>query len=359
MSDSRDVIQTRLLSNISDSYNKSEGEFMYDAEKPVAIELESTYTTIEGMPDKRFADTATGKNLDRIVKEKGLTRKITTQSSGVVTITGVVGSQINAGQLVASDSLNFQFTESTTIPSSGTIDVIVLCTVYGVIGNVPAGSIKYFPKTLTGLTGVTNSQAFSNGEDEESDESLRNRYYTKVNSSVTTANKEAFKSWALSVTNVGNAKVIPLWDINNGRNGAGSVKVLIVSSLMKGADSTLVKSVQDYIDPNMNGDGSGAMPLCGAICTVASATEKAINISVTIQTTLDNNTAISKMNDVITGYLQSIAFNQDYVSYAMIGNKILDIDNITDYSNLLVNSGTSNINLADDEVAVLGAITIG
>jgi uncharacterized phage protein gp47/JayE len=353
MSDSRDVIQARLLASIDNSYNKSEGEFMYDAEKPVSIELESTYTTLSGMPDKRFADTATGKNLERICKEKGIFRKITTQSSGVVTITGVVGSPITSGQLVASDSLNFQFTETTTVPSSGSINVNVQCLTYGVIGNVPIGAIKYFPKTLTGLTGVTNVSAFSNGEDEESDTSLRNRYYVKVNSSVTTANKEAFKSWALSVANVGNAKVIPIW------NGAGSVKVLIINSLMKGADPTLVKSVQDYIDPNMNGDGSGAMPLCGAICTIASATEKAINISVTIQTTLDNNTAQSKIEDAIAEYLQSIAFNQNYVSYQMVGTKILNIPYITDCSNLTINSASSNVNLVDDEVAVLGAITIG
>lgn len=353
MSDSREVIQARLLANIDDSYNKSEGEFMYDAEMPVAIELESTYTTIDGLEDKRFADTATGKNLDRICKEKGLIRKTTTRATGTVTITGVAGSPINAGQLVASDSLNFEFLETTTVPTNGTIDVSVRCTTYGTVGNVAVGAIKYFPKTLTGLTGVTNAETFSNGIDDETDEALRIRYYTKVNASVTTANKAAFKSWALDVDGVGNAKVIPLW------NGRGTIKLIIVNSEMKVADSTLVKSVQDYIDPNQNGDGSGVMPLCGAVCTVASATEKLINVSVTVQTTLDSNTAQSKIESAITEYLQSIAFEQNYISYQMIGNKILNITGITDSSNLTINGGTSNVTLEDTEVAVLGVVTIG
>ncbi|WP_297422080.1 baseplate J/gp47 family protein [Clostridium sp.] len=353
MSDSRYIIQARLLASIDDSYNKSEGEFIYDAEKPVSIELEGAYTQIDGLLDKAFADTATGKNLDRVVARAGIIRKTTTRATGTVTITGVAGSAITVGQLVASDSLNFEFLETTTVPASGSIDISVRCTTYGTVGNVAVGAIKFFPKTLSGLQGVANKETFSNGTDEESDEELKVRYYAKVNSNETTANKAAFKSWALSVDGVGSAKVIPLW------NGAGTVKVLVINSEMKVADSTLVKSVQDYIDPNENGDGSGVMPLCGAVCTVASATEKLINVNVTIQTTLDSNDAQSKIESAITEYLQSIAFEQNYVSYQMIGNKILNIEGITDSSLLTVNGGTSNIMLEDTEVAVLGVVTIG
>lgn len=353
MVNDRDSIQARLLSNISDEYNKREGQFLYDALKPASIELESTYTIIDGLENKRFADSATGKNLERICKEKGLIRKTTTRAEGKVTITGVAGSTIAKGELVASDSLNFEFLETTTVPASGIIDVSVRCTTYGTVGNVAVGAIKYFPKTLSGLQGVTNKEAFSNGTNEENDEALRVRYYAKVNASVTTANKAAFKSWALSINGVGGAKVLPLW------NGAGSVKVLIANSEMKIADSTLIASVQNYIDPNKNGDGSGVMPLCGAVCTVASATEKLINVSVTVQTTLDSNTAQSKIESAITEYLQSIAFEQNYISYQMIGNKILNIEGITDSSNLTVNGGTSNVTLEDTEVAVLGVVTIG
>lgn len=352
MSDSRDIIQTRLLSNVSNEYNKSEGEFFYDALKPVAIELESSYTTIEGLQDKRFADTATGKNLDRIVKEKGLTRKVTTRSTGTVTITGTYGASITKGELVASDTLQFEFLDTTTVPVGGTINVTVRCKTYGTIGNVPIGAIKSFPKTLAGLTSVNNASAFTNGTDEETDDSLRERYYIKVQALETTANKAAFKSWALSVNGTGAAKVLSLW------NGAGTVKVLITNSQMKAADSTLVSSVQNYIDPGLNGDGSGVMPLCGAVCTVASATEKAINISATIQTTLDAAVAKTEIETAITDYLKSIAFEQNYVSYAVVGNRILNIDGINDYTSLTVNSGTTNVTLANAEVPVLGTVVI-
>ena len=359
MSDSRAVIQSRLLSNVSDEYNKSEGEFMYDAEKPVAIELESVYVTLEKLPNIPFADTAEGKDLDKITNKFGVYRKITTQSSGPVKIIGTSGSIIAKGESVSSDSLSFTFTDTSTVPVNGIAYVNVKCKTYGSVGNVPAGAIKYFPKTLAGLQSVTNEQAFTNGYDEEDNDSLKNRYYAKIQNPVTSANKNQFRNWALEVNGTGDAKVIPLWDKTNGKNGAGTVKVLIINANKVGADSTLVESVQNYIDPNQNGDGSGKMPLCGAVCTVASATEKAIDISVIAQTTLDPSVAKVNIENSVKDYLQTIAFQQNYISYARVGEKILNAEGITDHSNLLLNGSAVNVTIEDNEVAVLGAVTLG
>ena len=41
-----------------------------------------------------------------------------------------------------------------------------------------------------------------------------------------------------------------------------------------------------------------------------------------------------------------------------IGNILLDVASIIDYENLAINGQTSNIELADDEVAVLGTIQL-
>lgn len=354
MSDSKETVINRLLSNIDDSYDKSKGTVFYDAEMPVAIELETAYKTIEELPDQAMPDTATGKDLDRVVKPF-VTRKIAQKSSGNVTLTGIPGTNINKGDLVASDTVNFYFYENSIMPSSGTIDVKVICVSYGTVGNIIAGAIKFFPKTLKGLQTVTNKEAFTNGYDEETDDELRERYYLKVQNIVNSSNKNAYRNWALEVTGVGDSKVIPIW------NGPGTVKVIIIDSNKIGADETLVNSVQDYIDPNKNGDGSGVAPCGGGICTVVSATEKTISISLNIITALDSSVAQSNIETIIKGYLTDIAFSkeQNYISYAKVGSLILSIDGINDYSNLLINSGTANISIGDEEVAVLGGVTIG
>lgn len=358
MTNDRDSIQARLLANIDDKYDKSEGGFFYDAEMPVAIILESAYTEIGNILDKRFADTATGRNLDRVVKDVGLSRKLTTQSTGIVTITGVAGSPITKGELVASDSVQFQFTETTAIPSSGSINVYVRCVKYGVIGNVPIGAIKYFPKTLQGLQTVTNATAFTNGYDEETDEELRERYYAKVQAPSIGGNDADYKNWALSITGVGGAKVIPTW------NGGGTVKVIIINSNKQPADSELVSKVQGFIDPHINGDGAGIAPV-GATCTVVSAIAKNTNtaVNITIDTSIftSKEEAKTKIIESITNYLKSIAFKSSYVSYAKVGSLILSIDGIADYdsSSLLLNGSVANVNIAEEEIAILGGVTVG
>ena len=122
----------------------------------------------------------------------------------------------------------------------------------------------------------------------------------------------------------------------------------------------LFRSVQDYIDPNISGTGEGEAPI-GAYATVVSATSKLINIDlVDIQEatnyTLAEITESLKIN--ITNYLKEIAFKQDYVSYAKIGNVILNTEGVEDYSNLKINSGIENIAILNEEVAVVGVVNV-
>lgn len=347
MAESKELIQTRMLGNISNEFDKTEGSFFYDATKPVSIELENLDIKANSILNKGFADTATGIDLDKICGEQGAYRKLSTKSNGLVTITGVVGASIIKGELIASDNVNFVFTEDKVIPSGGTIDVNVECEQYGTIGNVPVGAIKYYPKTLEGLQTVTNQQSFTNGYDAESDESLRERYYAKVQTPATSGNKWHYLNWAKEVTGVGDAKVYPLW------NGNGTVKVVIINSNKRAADTTLINTVITHIEDNR--------PI-GATVTIESATENAININVTLVIDTNNYTTEgvkTVIENALTEYFKSIAFKETYVSYAKIGNIIFDTPGVLDYSNLQVNTGTANITILDTEVAVLGGVTIG
>jgi uncharacterized phage protein gp47/JayE len=343
MSNDRSSILTRLLSNISNTYNKTVGSFFRDFFSPISIELETLHTKADEILNKGFVDTATGVYLDKVVVDVGLTRKLATQATTTVTIIGAVGAIVNIGDKVASDSTSYLFTESKIIDSSGMVTVNVKSESYGSVGNVPIGAIKYFPKTLSGLYTVTNTSAITDGYNEETDVELRARYYAKVQTPTTSGNAYHYKNWSTEVNGVGDAKVIPLW------SGNGTVKVIIVNSNMRAADTTLINNVIANIEANR--------PI-GATITVISASEKAINISVTLSLeagyTLDSVKATISNN--VTDYLKTIAFKQNYVSYAKIGSLILGSEGVLDHSGLLINNGTANITVGNEEIAVMGVI---
>lgn len=60
--------------------------------------------------------------------------------------------------------------------------------------------------------------------EEEDDDSLRARYFTRVRREAVSANKEHYKQWAEEVDGVGKAKIFPLW------NGDGTVKIVVTNA---------------------------------------------------------------------------------------------------------------------------------
>lgn len=341
MTVTREELRERMLGNVSDDYDKDVGSFFHDAIDPVAIELQESYAEQTKILQNGFAETAEGVYLDRTCSEIGIKRKLATYSMGTVQITGAVGAKVIKGSLIASESVTFEILEDKVIGETGKESVIAQCTQGGSIGNVPSNTIKFFPVTLQGLTAVNNDKAFTGGYNEETDESLRQRYFEKVNTPATSGNVFHYKQWAKAVTGVGDAKIFPLW------NGNGTVKVVICDSNKRQASQELINHTFTYIETQR--------PI-GATVTVESATEKAINVTAKI--VLMNGRTLDEVKvdfekELIT-YLKEIAFKGIYVSYAKIGSILYDIYGVGDYSELTVNNGIINVILNETEIPTLG-----
>lgn len=84
-----------------------------------------------------------------------------------------------------------------------------------------------------------------------------------------------------------------------------------------------------------------------------------IDLSVTLQlasyANLENVKQLIK--DGVKEYLEGLAFKDPLVRYTRIAAVLLDIPPIVDYSNLLINGDTANVEIMAGEVAVLGAVT--
>lgn len=345
MAETKERILDRLMSNIDDKYDKTVGSFMYDTQKPVAIENEKIYAQIDKIADRAFVKTATGDDLKEKLREVGIEMKTATYAKGTVTITGNPNDVVTAGTKVMSDKLFFTITAKATIGDTGTAEVTAICDTPGAVGNVPAGTIKAFP-TSEGFSAVINTEAFTGGYDAETEDEAKERYYALARRPPTSGNKYHYEAWATeSSVGVGAARCIPRWQ------GPGTVKVLIINKDRGVADETLIKTVADYIEQER--------PI-GATVTVASASPLPINVKVnlTLQEGYKVTDVEQTIKNEISSYLKDIAFEQTHVSFAHIGRSILGIDGIVDYENLMINDGTVNISIAEDEVPTLGVVTI-
>jgi len=159
--------------------------------------------------------------------------------------------------------------------------------------------------------------------------------------------------WALEIEGVKRVKVFPLG------HGDNTVDVVIADSYGRPADASLVKAVQDYIDPDSTGEGYGQAPI-GARCFVSAALSKPIALSLMVsKLSSDNEEAVTlAIQEAVGKYLASVAFEQNYISYARVLDAALSADGVLDLSRLRLDGGTDDISVGVRECAVLGEMEI-
>lgn len=328
-----DYIINDMLDNVSSDVDKREGSIIYDALAPVAYLLAQTYFNLDQFIDLVCGDTAVGEYLDRVVADYGITRKPATYATRKIVTTGTVdiGTRwgINDTSYVISALLSENAYSAT-------------CEQLGDIGNTYSGALENIDN-VSGVT-ATLTDIITSGEEEETDDNLRARFYIQVQAPITSGNTDNYVKWALEVSGVGKAKVFPIWD------GPGTVKVLVVDENMS-IDTTLETTVAAYIET--------VRPI-GATVTVDSPTSLTINATANV--VLDGSKTLADVQTAfitaLTAYLKDTVFETYSVSYAKVGSLLLAIEGVDDYNTLLVNAGTVSITLNDTEMPICGTVTL-
>ena len=339
-------ILNNMLNNLSSEYDKTEGGLFYDNLAPVSIEFSNFRDIVDYVHKMGFADTAEGIFLEKIAATGGLSRREAVNSVGEVEIQGQIGTVIEIGTKVSSDTYIFETIEKKVIESSGKVIVPAKSIDKGSGCNVGIGAIKYFPITIQGLTKVTNLKEFKEGYDAETDEELRARYFIKVREPATSGNVYHYRQWCLSVAGIGGVKVFPLW------NGNGTVKLVLMDVNGLAPGTQLLKNVRDYVESQR--------PI-GATVTYAAAISKIINFTGKVR--IGAETTIGKVNEEfkkkVIEYFRKSAFKEDYLSYAKLGNILLNVTGVKDYLDFKMNNGTTNITLGAEDVPTFGTANIG
>ncbi len=183
-------------------------------------------------------------------------------------------------------------------------------------------------------------------------------YATKVAGPAENGNRQHYKTWCEQVPGVGRARIIPLWD------GENTVKGIIIGADGTPAVEAVVDEVQEVIDPGGAGLGDGVANI-GAHFTAISA--QALNVNIVFKVELSPGAAIDQAVDettaAVTAYLRELALQTPeneamVVRITTIGAMLHNLPSIVDYADLTLNGGEVNIDVSEEQVAVLGEVSI-
>jgi uncharacterized phage protein gp47/JayE len=361
-SQTEDIIETRMLSHVSDTVDKREGSVIYDATKPTSIEIMLLYAMCDYFLTNTFGDTAERGWLIERAKERGLSPTPASYAKVQLSFTPAT-LPIAIGSRFSDDDVNYAVT---TKISDGLY--YALCETAGTAGNKAAGNV--IPITnLSGLKTATLTEVTIPGEDAEATETFRARYLASFDSQAYGGNIADYREKMNAIDGVGGCKIYPVW------NGGGTVKVVFITSEYNVPTADFVNTVQTMLDPvNNQGQGVGIAPI-GHSVTVKAAASSAVAISFTLSFSSGSyDTYEANIKTVIDAYFLELNKTWESTQHAKIDDvsntgltirlsqievRILDISGITDIQNVKLNGNADNLTLDVDQLAVRGIITNG
>jgi len=372
----KQAIEQEMLQQVDPGIDTRQGSLIQTAAGLAAWFLEGVYySDLAHLQQNTTAETAVGDALDLLAAQRGLTRRQATPAvrQGTFNVQIPTGSQFKTINGAAS----LIFTSGAQISGSGSTWVYQMtCTTPGEAGNTYTGAL--LPITaIAGLTSATIGEIITPGSDEETDDSLRQRYFLTFDTASFGGNIAAYRNTILAIDGVGAVQVYPAY------NGGGTVLCSILDAQLTPAESGLVEQVQNTICPSEDGgsspspNGYGYAPI-GAAVTITTGSELTLDITCNIEfaASVPNGVEVyqSQIEQAIQTYIDSVnaswgaALASQTVSYPVVVYAsriiaaILTVENVINVTNLLINGSASDVHCTEtaqlQQVPTLGTVTI-
>ncbi|AFL99534.1 putative phage Mu protein gp47-like protein [Desulfitobacterium dehalogenans ATCC 51507] len=350
-----DTILARMLTRVPNTVDKREGSLIFDALAPAAAELAQAYAELDINNNLIFADTASEEYLTRRAAEFGINRKEATKARRRGEFFDNTNAPLNIpiGSRYSIGGLNY-----TAIEQISTGVFALECETSGTAGNRQFGTL--LPITyVNDLARAELTDVLVPGEDEETDEALRSRYYETVNEPAFGGNIADYKQKINAINGVGGTKVFPTWA------GGGTVKCTIIAADWEEPSPALVEEVQTIIDPEENqGEGLGQAPIGHAV-TISGVDVVTVNVETTLTLApgVTPGQVQSDVEAVIEAYLLEqrktwAAQTQIIVRTAQIDARMLTVQGVEDVSGTMLNGVDANLVLDEEEIPSLGTVVI-
>ncbi|HAK43877.1 MAG TPA: hypothetical protein DCM59_15715 [Clostridium sp.] len=173
---------------------------------------------------------------------------------------------------------------------------------------------------------------------------------TSVINTESDGNVAQYLKWASQFDGVGATKIFPL------AFGPNTVKVSITDSSNHKASSELIKTFQEYLDPEKQGLGNGKAPI-GAKVTVVTGNELNINIKgkVVLQT---GHSVVTGAEEAIKKYFSSITYKESRISYISVASMLLAVEGIAEVRELIINGAAADITLGNEDIPILVSLNL-
>ena len=344
-----EAILARMISRVREKYpnlDTREGSMVFDALAPAALELAVMYIELDNVMRESFVNTASREYILIACEQMGMDISAFDASAGIHK--GHFDVEVPVGSRWNCDLYNFMIIDYLGV-ENGYYAYRMACETDGTAPNNQTGELTPITDAPSDLTYSWLVECLIEGENETSDDDVRQAYFDFVNSMATDGNVNQYYRWCNEYDGIGNVKVLPLW------NGANTVKVSILNTSNRRASDELVEEFQNYLDPNIEGMGNGEAPI-GAFVTVTTAKEIPISVSAKVKLK-EGFTDTSPIESALTAYFSEIAYKKSVVSYMSLGAAILNAEGVDFISDLLVDGGNRDIELGVEEIGVLGTPT--
>ena len=366
---SADDIFDGMVDTLPPDIDVSEGSHAWNLLRPTA--LVTSYLCEYVLPQVIqliFPEWSYGEYLDAHATTRGLTRKAATAATGEITITGTAETVIPQGSLFSTASANnddasvdYETTAQATIPNTGSVTVPVQCTQTGTIGNTGENTVILLSSRITGVTSVTNEEPITGGTEVEDDASLiaRIEEYDASQGDSFTGNVADYKRWAMSISGVGNATIVPAND------SSGLVTIILTDANGDPATEQLCTEVYNYI---MSPDDPGQrLAPINANLQVEPPETMEIGVKATVE--LDDGATIESVQAAFLANLQQYlptALNESEIKITRIAACLSAAAGVNDFTDLeigektddTVDYGTTNIALAADVLPTIALADI-
>lgn len=372
-----DYILTEALSKVPDNVDKREGSIIRDALSPCCYEAAKHILYLADIIEQTYIETANGLWLDGRVIEGGITRDPATYAKklGVFKTQLDEPCQISIGQsfsTVGDIILNYTAVQVYTNEDGDVVpgSYVMQCNTVGSVGNSYIGRIvpnDYIEK----LASAEITTLLYPGEEEESDDSLRERFLANLMKTAFGGNIAQYRQWAKEIPGIGGVQVYPVWA------GGGTVKLSIIDTDYNSCSSEFCQTILEKFDPENSGGetglGLGIAPI-GHKVTVSTPLPRTINVSgkITLLPGYKLETLLPQIKLALENYLLSLREawenSDDENNYSVIvylgriNFAILNVKGVSSAYELQLNGTDTDIRLTEtsslQEIPVLGTVSL-